>query len=59
MENDKRQTRPADSSAWMETLKHEARAELILFHGIRRPTDHQIYMFMLYGERAFPRKNQK
>lgn len=42
---------------WVENLKHEARAKLILLHGIEKPTEKQISMFILYGERSLKKYN--
>lgn len=42
----------SSAGEWLWNYKHEARAALILFHGIDNPTEKQIYMYILYGERS-------
>ena len=38
---------------WYECLKREARAKLIIWHGIDNPTNKQICLYILYGEKIF------
>lgn len=40
------------AAEWCECLKREARAVLVVRHGIEQPTDHQICMYVLYGEKS-------
>lgn len=40
------------AAEWCECLKREARAALVLRHGIEQPTDHQICMYVLCGEKS-------
>ena len=46
-------TERTTASEWYECLKHEARASLILFYGIDEPTEKEICLYILYGEKAF------
>lgn len=46
------------ASEWYENLKHEARASLILFYGIDEPTEKEICLYILYGEKAFENRRR-
>lgn len=47
------------ASDWYENLKHEARASLILFYGIDEPTEKEICLYILYGEKAFENRRKE
>ena len=46
------------ASEWYENLKHEARASLILSYGIDEPTEKEICLYILYGEKAFENRRK-
>lgn len=46
----RKQREKTSASEWMECYKHEARAALVLFHGIDNPTEKQICFYILYGK---------
>lgn len=46
------------AAEWYENLKHEARFKIILFYGIDEPTEKEICLYILYGQKAFENRRK-
>lgn len=45
---------------WYECLKREARIKLIMLYGIKQPTEKDVNLYIIYGEKMFEtRRNNK